>query len=1676
MGEKRDFFMPSVVPYSEKQQILKPEEWERTGILDQDCPTAIAAAKTMRAIVLRLLKIDKSIDINDFEFLVYDDPKPNAGFISAKKTQNHKNVVLISTGITGLCKTEDELAGILAHEIGHFTYFKIWADNENTVFQERFSDLHALDLMLAGGYDPVAYSRVCETMRLSYDGDSMFDVHGSSMARKEDVDAYLTKLHEDLGDFKVSAPTGLYGNFAKIMNSGRDVYKSYFTQLLEKNFPRTAGDFVYYPPIKQVLKLILSEFKSGRLNNSSRIKDMLDYLRDYEPRRKPELQSTQDFLEQLVALYGQDPNMEKQLSFWDLHSLCEVLIDKFRGHKPFKIFYPVTEYLNKVKKFMTSRDPAYIKEFVDDFHNHDDKKMFRIYELKSIFGEPAGFKMPPRATAKGHVMPTHWLWSEYYGTPFWSDLQPVLEAIGFDCDYKFLTDDGLDRGTKSYQYGGKIIATNEKEINQKLGEQIEQRTFKRQNDNFRNFIFVIDTLYDFVRGKISASDVVKKMAQSGYEVDSIINLLQLGLSLTDRNHKNKFLESELEVLNNSVAFAEIFIKPFLKNVKLALQSLNSKLADQIHLDTPPHGKTWFEYLVEVSSKYLKLKEYMPFRAIPNNTNTLNRAAHVVLDGVVTEVTDAKRRLGIQDNDVSVWNVEAGPIVWHVSDQYTMVLRSLLTKFIDAAVQEGAISSQDATKMLEREYVRLVMKNSSGWSGATLTKILKAVSQKEAAVRPKATADIVEQFSVYASRQDWAIYDWPHFFNELDLEFKKNTDLHKIHRLLAAYGMLANTEQELADVMSKPVPLVSLRDIHTAERRIKECCLRYYMRKKAPIKNLYPILFAVRKDRISNFGAEFADELGDYIEKNHLIPSDFHQKYDLYALIENLNLFSRAKPAQAQMLDSLIADVQKMPRQAREEYSWKLLSGFYYPDSNPLYDFNRESERMDMPLAKDKLIEVYTGAIAERLGRDNNSDEYFAKIQELSEFINEKHLYDSDWNGFNRKGLDKLTQGKLYRVITDKIRSQERVSQFLANDRTVVLSDSDAQEKDMLGRSFEELLDILCRNPKLAINTIEFLNERLTSESVSRYCQKCMKDDDSGRLVKMLVASTVENCYHTFWSSGIKVRALIMGKLLNRAFNTLDERIMYVCDMNFDKNDKYRTDAEVICDCVIKSFEPYEQTLILAAIASADENKQAGKKSSRSVGEGLRMFFETMGPAWVKFGQLLSYVPDLPSEIRRDLGKLKDRADIPARWDVYTWLRKALPEDLFGRIERVEDVVGAGSFWMTAVVLFKGEDGKTEKKVIQLLRQHADERSDAGFRTIETAIKKLAKRNPSYKVLQSVARQAHESAKYEVDDEIGCKQYLKAKELYGDIKVEIDGTQYSPKVADWRYHGTGKDGIAYKVMDYANGATLSRAKVSDDERRKMALAYFTIEMVVLFKGDVWDIDRHQGQQNFDIVSPSDVDINIYDTGAQLPKAPDKTNKVLLASIFFGLMQAVQKGMSIDAYLLKTIKKLDKLEKGLNVDVSYVSNVEKGLMALSDIIEYQKEIKDKDGNIIQERKVLSADDLKYAIMAVLQNPSVDKYLNVVIRGRAVADKLVRLQLKELKELAHSSEFGPDNPVKISIISDGESSSDVRKLNKAQEEIKALDKPDEYILGIPKKHIRFNPDLIKPLKLDPPAKEFA
>jgi frataxin-like iron-binding protein CyaY len=221
--------------------------------------------------------------------------------------------------------------------------------------------------------------------------------------------------------------------------------------------------------------------------------------------------------------------------------------------------------------------------------------------------------------------------------------------------------------------------------------------------------------------------------------------------------------------------------------------------------------------------------------------------------------------------------------------------------------------------------------------------------------------------------------------------------------------------------------------------------------------------------------------------------------------------------------------------------------------------------------------------------------------------------------------------------------------------------------------------------------------------------------------------------------------------------------------------------------------------------------------------------------------------------------------------------------------------------------------------------------------------------------------------------------------------------------------------------------------------------------------VWDIDRHMGQQNFDKTSDGNYNINIYDTGAQIKKAPSKTDKILLAEVLYGLIRAARTKTPIDQQILKTIRNMDKLETYLKVDTSYVADVQKGLLALSDIIEYQKEIKDKDGNIIQERLSLSKEDLSDAIEAVYENPAAEKTIKMSLASKVMLNKLRPLRKGWISSLTEG--IGKNNnQIKIELKPFIAKTNSVQ-FDKPESEIFDIEhlEKSKKVLGINKKYIK-------------------
>ena len=174
--------------------------------------------------------------------------------------------------------------------------------------------------------------------------------------------------------------------------------------------------------------------------------------------------------------------------------------------------------------------------------------------------------------------------------------------------------------------------------------------------------------------------------------------------------------------------------------------------------------------------------------------------------------------------------------------------------------------------------------------------------------------------------------------------------------------------------------------------------------------------------------------------------------------------------------------------------------------------------------------------------------------------------------------------------------------------------------------------------------------------------KNIKGVDSSQLQKLQIpensfVATVSKMHEEYMNASFEDRAVIMHRMLDyygqstTADQSMQKQILYVSDKVFGTREEdkdllkeVRTISTAVC------HQEEQPSLLLGAVLAGREPGQADEKMN--VGDGLAMFCEKKGTAWVKLAQTLSYVDALPQDIRDSLGRLKDKANEPKQWEIY----------------------------------------------------------------------------------------------------------------------------------------------------------------------------------------------------------------------------------------------------------------------------------------------------------------------------------------------------------------------------------------------------------------------------------------
>ena len=793
--------------------------------------------------------------------------------------------------------------------------------------------------------------------------------------------------------------------------------------------------------------------------------------------------------------------------------------------------------------------------------------------------------------------------------------------------------------------------------------------------------------------------------------------------------------------------------------------------------------------------------------------------------------------------------------------------------------------------------------------------------------------------------------------------------------------------------------------------------------------------------IEGYSSEFKTALSDYIfNKSDFKQLSFEDKRDIYEQLAHKNMINRDTYDNLRFQEDLKKSYEQLPEEKKQASALSMLkdSAISYQsikyDSSPNGTYS-ESEKTDtfsklpIPEYRNFFITEYGTRLSKELGKEPIVGSIKAdgtQTTEADKLAFDKKIVDF-MNMVNTDMTQSSVKDKLFEIVADNTEVQQKNANLFNLAVKHVNNENDVSLKtDLMTRGtavFEEVLDIV---PQNNVDMINFLNTPYSEESQ----QKLRKDFADHTIEKMEelapgqirdqdkqeLRNTINNIpnediyvlHKEFWDKDIKTRAALTQRLLNNyCGDDVSQMTDFLVDKYIEKDHPYYQDTKNILNALYarqpetepdKSgyYPPDTARFMIGAMLSAKEPSTDKSQNNMGIGEGLALFCSNNGPAWVKFGQALSNIPNLPDDIRKPLSVLKDKAVKLPRWELYDRIEANLPQEKLSEIKKVGKLLGAGSFFSSVAVEYPND----EKHVVQFMQPNARKDADREFSRLKRTISQLSSNDEKYAVLGTIVDRAKESTKTEVDIKKGYDQYTSAEKNYNRIEsLEVNGVKFNLNLLPWVEHTQDEtNGTGYKEMEFAKGKGLSSVSATPEEKRILAAGYITSELGILLSGKAWDIDRHSGQQNFDIIrdekgSIKEVNVGIFDTGAIRP-APNAEEKKQIAGFYANVLLAVAQGEDMNDVMFKEVQKLE--EKGK--DASYVSDIQRGSIALLGMMEYQTEEKDTSGHITTPARSLSGTDLLRVSGAIVKSGMVD---------HAIIDPMMTQFVKEGKEILKDSQ---------------------------------------------------------------------
>jgi len=466
---------------------------------------------------------------------------------------------------------------------------------------------------------------------------------------------------------------------------------------------------------------------------------------------------------------------------------------------------------------------------------------------------------------------------------------------------------------------------------------------------------------------------------------------------------------------------------------------------------------------------------------------------------------------------------------------------------------------------------------------------------------------------------------------------------------------------------------------------------------------------------------------------------------------------------------------------------------------------------------------------------------------------------------------------------------------------------------------------------------------------TNFAERCMKGEDVSEDISESHFFYLSRAYRTlneeklrifkkeFDAAALEQKAVIVNELLTSEYGDWNESFKTVSAKLFDGAGDLAAVGSDFLYNYINARPDSEKKLYLAAMISAANNRQKSSNiyvdspytpEQRNLAKGLRLFLENSGPAGTKLAQAMSSYMEIPDFIRSEMQLAKSQANPPARWEIFSGPTSEIADKLlqYGPLGKRR---GSASFFVTYDL---GD------KIVKILRPGAQIKAEKEFAVYQSMLGKLQKKYENITSFNRLVQNAADNVRVETDLDIGLKQYKDAKLLYPS-EVTADGTAFQLKVMDWEAKGT-----EWAILEKARGQDFKDLPLP--YKNSVAKAILTTELANMLSGKRFDSDRHGGQYKID---PENNVIGVFDTGSMSVIEPTATDRQALGTVLARTMIGIRHNSNVAAVFSQEIDRATKEfyppdPKNEKRSIPpYLSEFQRGLLALND---FYKEMPAKD----------------------------------------------------------------------------------------------------------------------------------